>query len=281
MELYTLDVGQGAFAVLVGDKEAIIIDTHIPSKYATKKEEAVFIKAVLPKILNGKKLKGIIQTGFDSDHFNLIGLKMIMNKYKPKWIIYPSYYKDSQNADECFKFIDEYDNKNKSFSKVPIGLTDIPKRWNFELSNEWSFEFFSPYRYDNEHSNNKSIVCKIHPKARTTRKFSILITGDTESRRWNKIVRYFGDAIDADVLMAPHHGSKNGITQEAYDLIDPYHVLISAGTTNRYRHPHKDAINIFKSNGALVCGTHKGGSLVTYRYRGQYYTDVYTDFDNL
>lgn len=280
MELYTLDVGQGAFAVLVGDEEAIIIDTHIPSANATQEEDLEVIRAALPRLLKGKNLIGIIQTGFDADHFNLVGLKMIMNRYRPQWIMYPTYRKDTANATACFEFIDEYDKKNKNFQRISIGLTQVGGRWIESVSEEWKFKFFSPYKNDNQTSNNKSLVVKIHPKKTGVRKYSILVTGDTEGERWSEIVKYFGKAIDADILMAPHHGSRNGITQEAYNLINPQHVLISAGTNNKYRHPHTEALRIFNSNNAEVWRTDKHGTLRTYRGWFNYYTKQFDISDD-
>lgn len=277
MELYTLDVGQGAFALLVGDEEAIIIDTYIRRANDTEEEDLEVIREALPGLLEGKNLIGIIQTGFDADHFNAAGLYMIMNEARPRWIMYPTYYKDTENAKQCFNIIDEYDKENKNFQRISIGLTKVEERWIESASDEWDFEFFSPYLYGNETSNNKSLVVKIHPKKSGVKKYSILVTGDTEGERWSEIVKYFGKAIDADILMAPHHGSRNGIIQDAYDLIDPYHVLISAGANNKYGHPHPEALRIYHSNGALVLRTDKHGTLLTYSNSYDYYTE--TDID--
>jgi competence protein ComEC len=93
-------------------------------------------------------------------------------------------------------------------------------------------------------SNNSSLVCKITEKGTG---LSYLVTGDTENARWNSIVGIFVGAISANVLNAPHHGSKNGITMAAMSLINPHTVLISAGVNNRYGHPDREAITIYDS----------------------------------
>jgi competence protein ComEC len=58
-------------------------------------------------------------------------------------------------------------------------------------------------------------------------------------------VKYFGKSLASDILAAPHHGSKNGISREAMALINPHSVLISAGVNNQYGHPDTEATNLF------------------------------------
>ena len=101
---------------------------------------------------------------------------------------------------------------------------------------------FSPHSADMNSSNNCSLVCKV-TELSTSRTY--LITGDTENDRWGSIVRYFGDALASNVLAAPHHGSKNGISAEAIAKIRPQTVLISAGVNNQYGHPDAEAIRLF------------------------------------
>ena len=104
-------------------------------------------------------------------------------------------------------------------------------------------------------SNNCSLVCKI--KERSTGK-TYLITGDTETDRWDSIAYYFEGALSCDVLAAPHHGSKNGISAEALALIQPKMVLISAGVDNQYGHPHVEAKRLFAAHAKNYYSTSHG-----------------------
>ena len=199
MKLYTLDVGQGAFGVLVGDDEAIIIDTYVPSTVATDNFDLPNIYGALSTILEGKYLIGLIITGFDSDHFNIKGMNIILKKYRPDWIVYPKYFKETENANEIFNFLNEYKMKrdeqrkknaaNKPFKKIPIRIDRKSHRNKSNLSDEWNFEFFSPHWNDMHTSNNCSLVAKITAKEPQKHHFSYLITGDTENGRWDSIVR--------------------------------------------------------------------------------------------
>jgi beta-lactamase superfamily II metal-dependent hydrolase len=211
MEIYTLNVGQGQFVVVTGENQAIIVDSFLP---LNPSEEIINVKGALAKILTGKELIGLMITGFDADHFNEIGLKIILNKYRPNWIMYPKYFKKSTNADNCFSVINSFD-ANEGIARISVSLSKNENRFYTKLSNDFTFEAFSPHQADMNSSNNCSLVVKIVENAS---KASYLVTGDTENERWENIAKYFGSSIKADVLDAPHHGSKNGITDSAMSL---------------------------------------------------------------
>jgi competence protein ComEC len=254
MIIYTLNVGQGQFVVVTGDSQAIIIDTYVP---LNPTNDVVNVKEALATILAGKKLVGLMVTGFDSDHFDEVGMKIILHKYRPNWIMYPKYFKDTDEARACFAVIKAFDGQ-----KVSVSLEQNNKRLYDTLSTDFQIEVFSPHAEDMNSSNNCSLVCKIEELS-TGR--SYLVTGDTENDRWDSITRIFKNAIAADVLDAPHHGSKNGITSAAIKLIHPHTVLISAGVDNQYGHPDSEAINLFKaySQKCLATCGQRGRSLKT------------------
>ncbi|MBU1816035.1 MAG: hypothetical protein KKB08_04640 [Gammaproteobacteria bacterium] len=85
MEIYTLKVSQGQFVVVVGKNDACIVDTFVP---LSSQQDPVFVKAVLSKILAGKRLVGLLVKGFDADHFCEAGMKLVLNKYRPDWLMY-------------------------------------------------------------------------------------------------------------------------------------------------------------------------------------------------
>ncbi len=251
MHIYTLNVGQGQFVVITGDRQAFIVDTYVPLNPA---QEIINVKGALANILQGKELVGLMITGFDSDHFNKVGMQIVLNKYRPNWIMYPKYFKPTENANSCFDVIGGFESQKK-FTRVSVSLGDNETRFYNTLSNDFQFEMFSPHSADMNSSNNCSLVCRVKELS-TNRTY--LITGDTENDRWGSIVRYFGSSLLADVLAAPHHGSKNGISREAIERIKPNTVLISAGVRNQYGHPDAEAMQLFKANAAEVHSTNSG-----------------------
>jgi len=258
MKIYTLNVGQGQFVLVVGNTEAVIVDTYVSLAPA---EPIVNVKAALAGILAGKNLVGLMITGFDADHFNEVGMKIVLNKYRPNWIMYPKYFKATKEANAGFATITSFESQ-KEIVKHSIALGDNNRRLYNSLSTDFSFEIFSPHKEDMNSSNNCSLVCKITEKETGA---TYLVTGDTENDRWNVITQIFGANIKSDVLDAPHHGSKNGITNAAIHLIKPHTVLISAGVNNGYGHPDAEALKIFKSatNNVYSTRDNNGQSILT------------------
>lgn len=111
-------------------------------------------------------------------------------------------------------------------------------------------------------SNNCSIVCKVKELATGA---TYLITGDTEGDRWGEMVRAFGSHLKSDVLAAPHHGSRNGLTADAAKLIAPHTILVSAGVESQYGHPHPEAKQLFNQYASewYCTATGDGQSLMT------------------
>lgn len=251
MHIYTLHVGQGQFVVVTGITEALIVDTYVP---LNPTKDIINVKAALAKILQGKQLVGLIVTGFDADHFNEVGMKIVLNKYRPNWIMYPKYFKQTETANACFAAIETFE-RQKAFQRHSVSLSKNNLRFYFQLCSEFQFEVFSPHSADMNSSNNCSLVCKVkeRPTGRT-----YLITGDTEYDRWGSIAQYFGSALESDVLAAPHHGSKNGISAQAMDLIRPHTVLVSAGVGNQYGHPDAWAAQLFAAKAESWYSTNHG-----------------------
>jgi hypothetical protein len=107
----------------------------------------VHVKSALAKILQGKHLVGLMVTGFDSDHFNEIGLKIILNKYRPDWIMYPKYFKDTAVANACFAVIRTFE-ATKTFKRYSVALDKNDTRFYSKLSTDFRIEAFSPHSED-------------------------------------------------------------------------------------------------------------------------------------
>ena len=65
MNIITVNVGQGALAIVRHQKEAIIVDCRIPPSDDTT---VAYVKEIMALSLKDHNVKGLILTGFDSDH---------------------------------------------------------------------------------------------------------------------------------------------------------------------------------------------------------------------
>lgn len=75
------------------------------------------------------------------------------------------------------------------------------------------------------------------------------------------IGKYFGSALRAQVLAAPHHGSKNAAHPASLLHIAPHTVLISAGVDSQYGHPHTGAVKVYKAVAKYVFSTNMEGGV--------------------
>ena len=262
MQTLTVYVGQGELIAIRHRGEAVIVDSRWPDEHAKA------IEKQLQVFLRNQDLAGLVLTGFDNDHADPYGVDNILGEYKPNWIMYPKYYKDTDNATEVFKVISEHErrrrNTPKPLRKLSVRL-DLHSRKLNGLSKLFSYELFSPHYEDMVNSNNCSIVLKLTGIGAGG--FSYLITGDTENERWDTITSLFGKSLSSDVLSAPHHGSKNAAHPKMALLVSPDTVLISAGVDNQYGHPDAKAVKLYGKVARQVFQTNieDGVSLLTAR----------------
>jgi beta-lactamase superfamily II metal-dependent hydrolase len=258
MNIITANVGQGALAIVRDAGQAILVDSRIP---ASDDKTVAYVKELLAASLKNHYVKGLILTGFDDDHSDLVGASIILRKYRPDWVMYPTYYKDSTEAKLIFALIDEEVAARRTscnpLRKVSVRLDQLADRNLRGLSDHFDFELFSPHIEDMDCSNNCSIVLKV--TGRGPRGFSYLITGDTENARWDTICRLFGSALKSHVLAAPHHGSKNATHPASLIHIAPHTVLISAGVDSQYGHPHGGALRVYGHVAKVFSTNMEGG----------------------
>ena len=260
MNIITVNVGQGALAIVRDQGEAIVVDSRVPP---SDDDTVAYVTQLLAVSLKDHFVKGLILTGFDNDHTEIVGASIILRKYRPDWVMYPKYFKDSDEARRVFALIDREEDIRKTsgspLQKVSVRLDKLASRHLGELSDNFDFELFSPHIEDMDSSNNCSIVLKL--TGRGPRGFSYLVTGDTENPRWDTISRLFGAALKSHVLAAPHHGSRNATHPEALLHIAPHTVLISAGVDSQYGHPHPQALKVYSQVAKRIYATNMNGGV--------------------
>lgn len=89
--------------------------------------------------------------------------------------------------------------------------------------------------------NNESIVGRL-----TFGNFSMLFTGDVEKTVEEDLI---AQNIKSTILKAGHHGSRTSSSANFVANVQPQFVFISAGKHNRFMHPHKKPLEIYRVNG--------------------------------
>ncbi len=124
-------------------------------------------------------------------------------------------------------------------SGVPdLSVTGQPCRagqtWNWDGV---AFAVLNPAGAGSGKSNNASCVLMVR-----SRFGNILLPGDIEDEAEQRLIEREGRALSADILVAPHHGSKTSSSQAFIDMVKPRFVLFPVGYRNRYRHPNKKVV---------------------------------------
>lgn len=104
------------------------------------------------------------------------------------------------------------------------------------------------------HDNDSSCVLRIiHQHA------SFLLTGDitrTVERRLD------GDAVRADFVMVPHHGSRSSSSQELIRGSGARFALVSAGFRNHFGFPDPGVVDRWRAAGAQILNTAESGAVI-------------------
>ena len=103
--------------------------------------------------------------------------------------------------------------------------------------------------------NNASCVLRVSGP------FSVLLAGDIEAAAESRLVREHADSLRADLLIAPHHGSKTSSTEEFVQAVRPEVVVYGAGWRNHFRHPRPEVSARYAAIDARQFVTGNSGAL--------------------
>lgn len=200
-----LDVGQGLAVVIEKDKHAILYDTgaSYPSGFQ-------LVEAVVEPYLSSQgisRLDEVIISHNDNDHAGGIN-------YLKKQSLAVSY------------------RANDPLLNAKLACQQGSKvNWQ-----GLSFNFLWPERKTQGQDNDDSCVVRI-----TDGKHSVLLTGDISYKIEQRLVEQ-NMPLDADILIAPHHGSKTSSSHEFISQVSPLYTVFSAGYLNRWKMPNKSVL---------------------------------------
>ena len=91
-------------------------------------------------------------------------------------------------------------------------------------------------------------------------KHALLITGDLSARGEAQLLAQYGDALQSDVLILGHHGSKSSSSSAFINRVAPRWAIASSGFANAYHHPHPDVIHRLAAHGVTLLRTDTQGA---------------------
>jgi competence protein ComEC len=104
--------------------------------------------------------------------------------------------------------------------------------------------------------NNVSCMLRISNAAG-----SILLPGDIEKKAERYLVARRPELLDADVVIAPHHGSNSSSSAGFVAAVTPRYVLVSTGYRNRYGFPKAPVVQRWQGVSAEVITTAESGAV--------------------
>jgi competence protein ComEC len=125
---------------------------------------------------------------------------------------------------------------------------------------EWDkvrFEILWPNPDTPGSRNNRSCVLKV-----TADNVSVLLPGDIEKESEHALVERYGHRLKADVLIAPHHGSRTSSTHAFIEAVSPHDVLFPVGRLNRYGFPKQDVIQRYQDRDIVIHRTDQHGAVL-------------------
>ena len=227
LELHFLDVGQGDCSIIItSSNKTILIDGGNNEGYDNGEN------VVMPYLLkNGiTKVDYMIASHADADHIG--GLFYVLKNMEVKNVIISYQKENSENIEKLLEIVNT--------RKTNLILVNKGDRLTIEKGVFLDILWPDKENLISENPlNNNSIVCKL-----TYQNFSVLFTGDIEKIAEEKILQQYKNTkiLNANLLKAPHHGSKTSSTQELLNQVNPKAVIIGVGQNNNFGHPNKEVL---------------------------------------
>lgn len=104
--------------------------------------------------------------------------------------------------------------------------------------------------------NNGSCVLRVE-----SARGSALLGADIEAATEAELVDRQREKLRAEVLLAPHHGSRTSSTPGFVQAVSPRYVLFATGYRNRYQFPHPAVVSRYQDDGAELFDSARDGAI--------------------
>ena len=216
--LTVLDVGQGSAYLVETAHRRLLYDTAAVTRNGFDFGESVIVPALLQRGI--RKLDVIVLSHADIDHIG-------------------GYSAISRHLDIGMKY------HGSPMSALEGKSCRAGQSWIWDGV---EFEFLHPLLEIPKSRNDQSCVLLIK-----NANYSVLLTGDISKKIERRILAKLNPL---SVLVVAHHGSNTSSSMVFLKKAQPSLAIVSAGYSNRYKHPHRDVIERLRifSREILVTG---------------------------
>lgn len=236
IKVHYLDIGQGDAIFIQIKNQNLLID-------AGEKEHAQIIIDYL-KTYDVHTLDYVFLTHPHEDHLGgmgeVISYFTLGEFYAPnKTLVTKSF----------LRLIDALDKKNKTINLIKGGMS-------FDFGDGILLEVFSPNKESYLNPNNYSPIMRL-----SIGDNAFLFTGDAEDLIEEEVMALKVN-LKADVLKAPHHGSKTSSTPAFLAEVNPKFVVVTSEKGNQHNLPSPEILTRYEELGAQILLTEENGHVV-------------------
>jgi competence protein ComEC len=222
-----LDVGQGLASVVETQHHILVFDTG-PKLGSFDMGESVVVPFLRTRAV--KHIDMLVVSHGDNDHIG--GSSAILKR---------------------FQVVNIKTSVPDDFPQQHANLCLRGDTWDWDGVN---FKFIYPPSENLNLGNNSSCVLRISNGSK-----SILLTGDIEKLAEKYLVKTERQNLIADIIVAPHHGSKTSANREFLQAVNPHYVLFPIGYRNRYHFPHASVMQAYEELGTKKIDTVYAGAI--------------------
>ncbi len=147
------------------------------------------------------------------------------------------------------------------------------QKWRWD---EVDFEVLHPPQYFPDLGNDSSCVVQIRNASG-----AILMTGDISDTIEARLVEEYGEKLQSNVMLVPHHGSHSASSDLLIEAVKPTHALISAGYRSRFGHPAASVVARYKNHRVkIIESAIQGASTLKLKADGQIEIDLGERIEN-
>jgi len=247
LKIIACDVGQGDAILIIQNQNQILIDGG-PDKS---------VISCLSKHMPfwDRKIELVVLTHPEADHAT--GLIEVFERYDVDSFL----ASEVDNSTETYKVLKNTVGGGGSVVRNPdegmkmrLGLIslDILNGWQDDSGSQNVLGAVEPIMNRNDYS----IVISLK-----FGDFDALFTGDISPQISDKLASS-GRVKNVEYIKVPHHGSKNGLTENLLRVSDPEVAVISVGDKNHFGHPHQEILDILQNRNIEILRTDEIGDVV-------------------
>lgn len=220
-----LDVGQGLSLLVRTAGHALLYDAGDRSRGGFDMGDAVVVPAL--RALGVSRLDTVMASHGDRDHAGGVGA--VQAAFRTAVLI------------------------GGEPSRTGGQRCEAPTAWDWDGVR---FELLHPPVHFPELGNEASCVLRVVGAGGAA-----LIPGDIGEVIELRLLRERPEALSAELLVVPHHGSRSSSHPRFVEAVDARWAVIAAGAGNRFGHPHPEVVERYRAQGAETLESAREGRL--------------------